>query len=167
MTPRCQQLVSNYVAAARAKNGPAALAGYQALKAAGSCGVLQKVDRPQPRVRAPATADPRFVSRGATPNTDRVVGACDASPAECAARVRQLQAGTSDAAKAALYAHAFSVGWQLGTLVGTGVLMAVPPTAPAPRMNTVGPGGVRNTYGQGAPLRPAPRTRQSDITGTK
>lgn len=167
MTPRCQQLVSNYVAAARAKNGPAALAGYQALKAAGGCGVLHKVDRPQPRVRAPAPSDSRFISRGATPNTDQVVGACDASPAECAARVRQLQAGTSDAAKAALYAHAFSVGWQLGTMIGSGVLMAVPPSTPAPRMNTVGPGGVRNTYGQGAPLRPAPRTRQSDITGTK
>lgn len=167
MTPRCQQLVTNYVTAARAKDGPRALAGYQALKAAGGCGVLHKVDRPQPRVRAPAQADSRFISRGATPNTDQVVGACDASPAECAARVRQLQAGTSDAAKAALYSHAFSVGWQLGTIVGSGALMAVPPSAPRTASPTTAAPGVRNTYGQGSPLNPAPRTRQSDITGTK
>lgn len=167
MTPRCQQLVSTYVAAARAKDGPAALAGYQALKAAGGCGVLHKVDRPQPQVRAPAPSDSRFISRGATPNTDQVVGSCDASPAECAARVRQLQAGTSDAAKAALYSHAFSVGWQLGTMIGSGVLMAVPPSAPRTASPTTAAPGVRNTYGQGSPLKPAPRTRQSDITGTK
>jgi len=167
MTPRCQQLVSTYVAAARAKDGPAALAGYQALKAAGGCGVLQKVDRPQPQVRAPAPSDSRFISRGATPNTDQVVGSCDASPAECAARVRQLQAGTSDAAKAALYSHAFSVGWQLGTMIGSGVLMAVPPSAPHTASPTTAAPGVRNAYGQGSPLKPAPRTRQSDITGTK
>jgi hypothetical protein len=168
MTPRCQQLVTSYVAAARAKDGPRALAGYQALKAAGGCGVLQKVDRPQPRVRAPSASDSRFISRGATPNTDQVVGSCDASPAECAARVRQLQAGTSPEAKAALYSHAFSVGWQLGTMIGTGVLMAVPPSVPRTAgPTTAAPSGVRNTYGQGSPLRPAPRTRQSDITGTK
>ncbi len=167
MSARCRQLVTNYVTAARAKDGPRALAGYHALKAAGGCGVLHKVDRPQPRVRAPSPNDSRFIARGATPNTDRVVGACDASPAECAARVRQLQAGTSPEAKAALYSHAFSVGLQLGTMVGGSLLMAVPPAVPTPRVNTAGPGGVRNTYGQGAPLRPAPRTRQSDITGTK
>src|SRR6185503_9025188 len=39
MSAQCQQLVSNYVTAARANDGPGALAAYSALKRAGGCGV--------------------------------------------------------------------------------------------------------------------------------
>ena len=107
------------------------------------------------------------MARGATPLTDGVVGACDASPAECAARARQLEAGASPAAAAALYMHAINVGLSLGAQAGS-IMMAVPQVrTTAPNMNSIGPGPVRNTVGQGSPLRPAPRTRQSDITGTK
>jgi hypothetical protein len=34
-------------------------------------------------------------------------------------------------------------------------------------MNSIGPGAVRKTYGQGSPGYVAPRTVPSDITGTK
>jgi hypothetical protein len=34
-------------------------------------------------------------------------------------------------------------------------------------MNSIGPGPVRSTYGQGAPARPGPPASQSTITGIK
>src|SRR5205085_1371821 len=80
LPPLCQSLVSNYVAAAQANDGPKALAGYNALKQAGGCGVLAKVDRPLAATAGPAVDDPRFQSRGARPLSDQVLGACDDSP---------------------------------------------------------------------------------------
>jgi hypothetical protein len=172
LSPQCQQLVSNYVAAARANDGSKALAGYNALKQAGGCGVLAKVDRPPPPQPQPTGPDPRFATRGATPLSDSVVGACDASPDECAARVRQLQAGTSAAAQAALISNAIGIGLQLGTMMG-GVVLSGVPTAGAggsigagPNMNSIGNRPVRSTYGQGAPAGPPTPTHESTITGT-
>jgi hypothetical protein len=79
--------VSSYVAAAQANDGPKALAGYNALKQAGGCGVLAKVDRaPPPQPQAPGP-DPRFATRGATPLSDATMKSCDDSPEACAARV--------------------------------------------------------------------------------
>jgi hypothetical protein len=180
LSPQCQTLVSNYVGAAQAGDGSRAVAGYNALKQAGGCGVLAKVDRPLPAApAAPAVDDSRFEARGATPLSDQVVGGCDASPDECARRVRQLQAGTSPEAKAALMSHAIGVGLQLGNALGGAVLSAVPTSVPTAgggvavpsgggsNMNSIGNKPVRSTYGQGAPTGVAPPYRPSDITGTK
>ena len=175
LSPQCQQLVSNYVAAARANDGPTALAGYNALKQAGGCGVLAKVDRappPQPQAAGP---DPRFATRGATPLSDATMKACDDSPEVCAARVRQLKAGTSPEAVAALWANAIGIGLDLGAAMAGGLAAGMPAGTPGyaggvgsggSNMNSIGNKPVRSTYGQGAPTRPPPPQAPSDITGT-
>ncbi len=164
-SPRCQKLVQNYIAAAQANDGPNAMAGYAALKQAGGCGVLDKVDRP-----ASPASDPRFIARSATPMIDQTVSRCDEAPDECAAIVRQLQAGTSPEAAAAVISNAIGIGLQLGAMMGSAALSSVPtPIGPSGRttdMSSIGNRAVRSTYGQGSPLRPAPQGRPSDITGT-
>lgn len=166
MSPQCQQLVSSYVAAAQANDGPRSLAGYNALKSAGGCGVLAKVDRPMPQPHAAPTDDPRFVARGATPLSDQVVGGCDASPAECQRRVQQLRAGVSPEAQAALFMNAVSIGLQLGAAMANGMAATVPHGG-STNMNSIGNRPVQHTYGQGAPTYRTPRNNPSDITGTK
>jgi hypothetical protein len=166
MSPQCQQLVSSYVAAAQANDGPRALAGYNALKSAGGCGVLAKVDRPMPKPQAAPADDPRFIARGATPLSDQVVGGCDASPAECQRRVQQLRAGVSPEAQAALFMNAVSIGLQLGATVANG-MAATMPQGGGTNMNSIGNRPVQHTYGQGAPTYRTPRNTPSDITGTK
>jgi hypothetical protein len=168
----CQQLVSNYVAAAQANDGPRALASYNALKGAGGCGVLAQVDRPMPAPQAsagPSANDPRFVARGARPLSDEVVGGCDASPAECERRAQQLRAGVSPEAQAAIWSNAIGIGLQLGAAMANGLSMAAPVgAAGGTNMNSIGNRPVHSTYGQGAPTyRPQPPQRPSDITGTK
>ncbi|MGE5149451.1 MAG: hypothetical protein ACM3II_04950 [Rhodospirillaceae bacterium] len=166
MSPQCQQLVSNYVSAAQANDGPRSLAGYNALKGAGGCGVLAKVDRPMPQPQAAPAEDPRFIARGATPLSDQVVGGCDASPAECQRRVQQLRAGVSPEAQAALFMNAVSIGLQLGAAVANGMAAAMPQGG-GTNMNSIGNRPVQHTYGQGAPTYRTPRNSPSDITGTK
>ncbi len=165
MSPQCQQLVSNYVAAAQANDGPRALAGYNALKGAGGCGVLAKVDRPMPQSPVTPADDPRFLARGATPLSDQVVGGCDASPAECQRRVQQLRAGVSPEAQAALVMNAISIGLQLGATMAQGMAATMPQGGT--NMNSIGNRPVQHTYGQGAPVYRTPRNSPSDITGTK
>lgn len=173
MTAQCQQLVSSYVAAARAGDGPKSVAAHNTLKQAGGCGVLDKV---APLQQAPAAGDDRFVSRGATPHLDASAGACDRNPAACSAAVNQLRRGTSPEAVAALYSNAISIGLQVGALAGQGVLMMQQQNVQSgsgavqgggSNMNSIGPGPVRSTYGQGAPQQPQglPPNR-STITGT-
>ena len=170
------QLVQNYVQAAQANDGSRALAGYNSLKAAGGCGVLDKVDRPMPQEAAPAQGDARFAPpRGPTPLSDSTVGACDLSPAECAARVQQLGLGISAQAKAAVMSNAIGIGLQLGTMMGSAMTLGVQAGSVGggggggggTNMNSIGPGPVRSTYGQGAPARPGPPASQSTITGIK
>src|SRR5579862_7246915 len=162
MSNKCRGLVQNLVTAAHANDGPGAKASYDALQQAGGCGVLDKVDHAPPATATgPSVDDPRFVSRGATPLSDQVVGGCDAAPDECAERVRQLRAGVSPEAIAALYTNAINVGLELGNLMGNAMLSGMPTTGAALRgggtnMNSIGNKPVRSTYGQGSPTRPAP-----------
>jgi hypothetical protein len=178
MSPQCMQLVQNYVQAAQANDGSRALAGYNSLKAAGGCGVLEKVDRPMPQEAAPAQGDARFVRRGETPLSDSTVGACDLSPAECAARVQQLRQNISPQAQAAVISNAIGIGLQLGTMMGNAMALGVQAGnvggsvgggagGGGTNMNSIGPGPVRSTYGQGGPTRPGPPASQSTITGIK
>jgi hypothetical protein len=178
MSPQCMQLVQNYVQAAQANDGSRALAGYNSLKAAGGCGVLDKVDRPMPQEAPPTQGDSRFVTRGPAPLSDSMVGACDLSPAECAARVQQLEQGISAQAKAAVISNAIGIGLQLGTMMGSAMTLGVQAGSVGgsvgggaggggTNMNSIGPGPVRSTYGQGAPSRPGPPASQSTITGIK
>ena len=160
MSPKCQVLVKEYIAAAQAQDGPRSVAYHNALKQAGGCGVLAKVE-PQ---RSAAGQDPRFVARASTPLLDETAVACDQSPDECAERVRQLAAGTSPEAVAAMYSNAIGIGLALGSVMGGAVLSGVP-SGPNTDMTTLAPGPVRGTYGQGSPPRPAPRNSQSTITG--
>lgn len=169
---RCQQLVSGYVAAAQAGDGPKSVAAYNALKQAGGCGVLDKV--PSLQQAAPAAGDDRFMTRGATPHLDASVGACDRNPAACSAAIDQLRRGTSPQAVAALYSNAISIGLQVGAIAGQGLLMMQQPNVNVQsggggsNMNSIGPGPVRGTYGQGAPQQQpqgSPPNR-STITGT-
>jgi len=152
-SPQCQALVQNYVAAARADDGPGAAAGIDALMKAGGCGVLVQA--------APARQDPRFQSRGDTPMLDQTVVPCDRQPENCAALVSQLQAGTSPAALAAMYSNAIGIGLELGAMMGQGVLTAQRmntrvPASTQPTMNSRGPGPVRGASGpsRAAPVRP-------------
>lgn len=167
MSPQCQQLVSTYVTAAQANDGPKALAGYNALKRAGGCGVLAKFDRPPPVQPQQPGPDPRFATRGATPLSDSTLKVCDDSPEACAARVRQLKAGTSPEAVAALWANAIGIGLNLGAAMASGLASGMPSyPGGGTNMNSIGNKPVHSTYGQGAPMRPAPVQRPSDITGT-
>jgi len=157
MSPQCQQLVSNYVAASKANDGPRALAGYNALKSAGGCGVLAKVDRPMPQAAPAAPADdPRFVARGATPLSDQVVGGCNASPTECQQRVQQLRAGVSPEAQAAIFLNAVSIGLQLGATMANGLAATMPQGGGGTNMNSIGNKPVQHTYGQGSPTQVTP-----------
>ncbi len=165
MSPQCQQLVSNYVSAAQANNGPAALAGYNALKQAGGCGVLAKFDRPPPQSSGPSLDDPRFASRGGQGNTDSVFSQCDSSQAACDQRTRQLQAGVSPAAQAALVMNAIQIGLQLGTAMANGMAAAAP-HGTGTNMNSIGNRPVTHSYGQGAPAYHPPPQQSSTITGT-
>ena len=125
--PDCQRLVSNYVGAAQANDGPRALAGYSALKAAGGCGVLNKVDKGAPVAQAPAAPAAAFPTRGGTPNTDAYVQPCNADQAGCAQAMRQLERGTSPQAQAALVMHAISTGLELGAAIAGGMASVTPP----------------------------------------
>ena len=100
---------------------------------------------------------------------------CDDSPEACAARVRQLKAGTSPEAVAALWANAIGIGLDLGAAMAGGLAAGMPAGTPGyaggvsgggSNMNSIGNKPVRSTYGQGAPTRPPPPQPQSDITGT-
>lgn len=171
MSAQCQQLVSNYVGAAQANDGARALAGYNALKSAGGCGVLDKVDSgPPPTI---AGGDPRFPTRRATPLTDSYVQPCNANEAGCAQAMRQLEQAASPEAKSALMMHAISTGLQLGAAVANGLAAGMPQPGVAggggsgTNMNSIGNRPVRSTYGQGAPTGPVQRNTPSDITGTK
>jgi hypothetical protein len=149
LSPECQALVQNYVAAARVNDGPGAAAGLNALMKAGGCGVVAQA--------APAGQDPRFQSRGDTPMLDQTVVPCDQQPENCAASVSQLEAGISPAAVAAMYSNAIGIGLELGGMMGQGVLAAQQMNArPQPNMNSRGTGPVRNTSGPGGPSTPAP-----------
>jgi hypothetical protein len=173
MSAQCQQLVSNYVGAAQANDGARALAGYNALKSAGGCGVLDKVDSGPPAPTA-AAGDPRFPTRRATPLTDSYVQPCNANEAGCAQAMRQLEQAASPEAKSALLMHAISTGLQLGAAVANGLAAGMPQPGVAvggggggTNMNSIGNRPVRSTYGQGAPTGPVQRNTPSDITGTK
>ena len=158
--PDCQKLVSNYVGAAQANDGQRALAGYNALKAAGGCGVLDKVGPVTAAAPAPGP-DPRFQPRGARPGIDGTFGACSASPAECQAIARQLEAERGPAAQAQMMSNAISVGLQLGGMLANGMMMAMPPNqggggvaaggGRTTDMNSIGNRPARSTYGPGSP----------------
>ncbi|HYD06785.1 MAG TPA: hypothetical protein VEC60_13715 [Reyranella sp.] len=170
MSAQCQKLVGDYVSAAQANDGPRALAGYNALKSAGGCGVLDKVDSGPP----PAPPAQAFPTRRGTPLTDSYVQPCAADQAGCAQAMRQLEQGASPEAKAALMMHAISTGLQLGATVAGGIAAMQQPgggggvSGGGTNMNSIGNRPARGTYGQGAPTyTPAPAQRPSDITGTR
>ncbi|SEP19021.1 hypothetical protein SAMN02990966_04365 [Rhodospirillales bacterium URHD0017] len=175
--PDCQRLVSNYVGAAQANDGQRALAGYNALKAAGGCGVLSKVDKGAPVAQAPAPPPPAFPTRGATPNTDAYVQPCNADQAGCTQAMRQLERGTSPQAQAALVMHAISTGLELGAAMANGLSAAMPQGGGGGRGQYNTPGNntdmrslaappIRGGVGQGSGATPQ-RNSPSDITGTK
>ena len=167
---KCQSLISNYVSASQANDGPKALADYNALKQAGGCGVLAKVDKPPPPAGAPSADDPRFGTGRSSTLSDQVIGGCDAAPDVCAARVQQLRAGVSPEAVAALWMHAIGVGLELGSTMANAAAVGAQ-RAPAvggggTSMNSIGNRPVRSTYGQGSPTYTTTRQSPSDITGT-
>jgi len=166
MSEKCQKLVSDYVAASQANDGPKAVAGYNALKQAGGCNVLAQVDKPMPAAGAPSADDPRFATGRSTALADKYIGGCDASPDVCAARVQQLRAGVSPEAVSALWMHAINVGLELGGAMANAATMGAQraPTVSGPNtnMNSIGNRPVRSTYGQGSPTGPPPVTRYGD-----
>lgn len=124
MTPQCRKLVGDLVQASQANDGQNAVVAYAALKKAGGCGILDKIEAAR---RPPAGSDPRFIRRGDTPMLDQTVVVCDQNPERCAEYVDQLRRGTSPEAVAAMYANAIGVGLQIGMTIGAGVLAAIPP----------------------------------------
>ena len=165
--------MSNYVGAAQANDGQRALAGYNALKAAGGCGVLSKVDKGAPVAQAPAAPAPAFPTRRGTPNTDAYVQPCNADQAGCAQAMRQLEQGTSPQAQAALVMHAISTGLELGAALAGGLSAAMPQgggqyNTPGNNtdMRSLAAPPIRRGVGQGSGARPQ-QNSPSDITGTK
>jgi hypothetical protein len=146
---RCQQLVSNYVSAAQANDGPRALAGYNALKAEGGCGVLDKVDTGMPAA-PPAQAYP---SRRNNTLTHQYVDPCAADPANCARAMGQLEQQAGPEAKAALMMHAISTGLQLGAAMANGLAAMQPQGGGGggTNYNSIGNRPAARTYGQGSP----------------
>jgi hypothetical protein len=160
MSAKCQQLVSNYVAAAQANDGPRALAGYNALKSAGGCNVLDKVDRAPPPAQ-PSGGDSRFIARGARPNTAAAIGACDRSADGCAEAMRQLEQAASPAAQAAMIMNAVQVGLELGAAMASGLAATMPQGGGGggTNYNSIGNRPAARTYGQGS-AQPAPHVPQ-------
>jgi hypothetical protein len=144
---KCQQLVSNYVNAAQANDGPRALAGYNALKAEGGCGVLDKVDTGMPAA-PPAQAYP---SRRNNTLTHQYVDPCAADPANCARAMGQLEQQAGPEAKAALMMHAISTGLQLGAAIASGMAAMQPSGGGGTNYNSIGNRPAARTYGQGSP----------------
>jgi hypothetical protein len=174
MPADCQQLVSNYVGAAQANDGQRALAGYNALKAKGGCGVLNKVDKGAPVAQAPAAPTQAFPTRRATPNTDAYVQPCNADQAGCAQAMRQLEQGTSPQAQAALVMHAISTGLELGAALAGGMAAGMPQgggqyTTPGNNtdMRSLAAPPIRRGVGQGSGATPPQHNNNSTITGTK
>jgi len=176
--PDCPRLVSNYVGAAQANDGQRALAGYNALKAAGGCGVLNKVDKGAPVAQAPAAPAVALPPpRRGTPNTDAYVQPCNADQAGCAQAMRQLEQGTRPEAQAAMVMHAISTGLQLGAALANGMASVAPQPQGGGRGQYNTPGNntdmrslaappIRSGVGQGSGATPQ-RNSPSDITGTK
>jgi hypothetical protein len=173
MSEKCQKLVSNYVAASQANDGPGSVAGYNALKQEGGCNVLAQVDKPMPAAGAPSADDSRFAAPRGPSLADQVMGGCDASPDVCAARVQQLKAGVTPEAVAGLWTHAISVGLELGSAMAqAGAALAAPSGATSGRGGTgggsstdyssIGNRKVRSTTGQGGASGPPPVTRYGD-----
>jgi hypothetical protein len=149
MSAKCQKLISTYVTAAQANDGPAAMAGYNALKKEGGCGLLDKVDR-----TAAAPAPGAYPSRRATPNIDGAIGTCDRAVDGCAEAMRQLEAATSPAAKAALIANAIRVGLELGVAMANMAAIAAQSGGGGgggTNYNSIGNRPAARTYGQGSP----------------
>jgi hypothetical protein len=151
MSAQCQKLVGDYVSAAQANDGARALSGYNALKGAGGCGVLQQFDKGPP----PAPPAQAFPSRRGTPLTDSYVQPCAADQAGCAQAMRQLEQGASPEAKAALMMHAISTGLQLGAAIAGGLAAMQPQGGGGggggTNYNSIGNRPAARTYGQGSP----------------
>jgi hypothetical protein len=164
MSAQCQKLVSTYVAAAQANDGPRALAGYNALKGAGGCGVLDKVDRAPPPA-ATAGGDSRFISRGERPNIAGTIGACDRSTDGCAQAMRQLEQAASPAAQAAMIMNAVQVGLELGAAMASGLAATAPQGGggSGTNYNSIGNRPAARTYGQGAPQQPHQVPQQQPV----
>ena len=174
MSPQCMQLVQNYVQAAQANDGSRALAGYNSLKAAGGCGVLDKVDRPMPQEAPSAQGDARFPPRGPTPLSDSTSGrlrsfAGGVRRARAAARGGHLGAGEGggDEQRDRYWPAARHDDGQRHDARRSGRQRRGRCGGGGTNMNSIGPGPVRSTYGQGAPARPGPPASQSTITGIK
>ena len=177
---RCRRSANSSWATMSRRRKPTTAPGRCRAQRAEVGGRLRRGEQGPPTLPQQATAapgpDPRFPSRGATPLSDSTIGACDLSPAECAARVQQLKQGTSAQAQAALFSHSIGIGLQLGSMMAGGMMMAMPQgggsgggggtAGGGTNMNSIGPGAVKGTYRQGGPSRPAPPNSQSTITGT-
>ncbi|UYN94231.1 MAG: hypothetical protein KIT25_19650 [Enhydrobacter sp.] len=168
MSPQCQKLVSDYVAAAQAGDGAKSVAAHGALKRAGGCGILEQAGND---LAPPAGGDPRFVRRGETPHVNNTVVACEQNPAACSAAIEQLRQGASPEAAAAMFANAINIGLRVGMLAGQGVLMMQQQqmqSSGGGGGGTVqqGPAGVRNTYGQGSGHPQGLPANRSTISGT-
>ncbi len=162
MSADCAQAVSNYVGAAQANDGPRAMAGYNALKAKGGCGVLGLVDRaPAP---AASGGDDRLLSRGARPHTADAIGTCDQATDGCAEAMRQLERASSPAAQAAMIGNAIQVGLELGAAMANGLAATLPQgggrvgsggsagsVGGGTDYRSIGNAKVRSTYGEGSP----------------
>ena len=154
----CEKLVSDYVGAAQSGDGTRALAGYNALKQAGGCGVLDKVDRPLPPAPA-AAANPNIMApRGQRPGIAGAIGACDQSADGCAGAMRQLEAGAGADAQARMIGNAIQIGLQLGAAMAQGLAIAMPQGGGGgasggggTNYNSIGNRRVRSTYGEGSP----------------
>jgi hypothetical protein len=166
-SPACQQLAQSYVAAAQAKDEAGTLSGYQALKQ--DCkAMLDEVTRQTGMALPEASPFPQRTMGGLTQS---LMGGCMNAGDSCADEADNLAAGTSGAARAALFNEAAGFGLALGNLMiqgmAAGQAMHAPslPSRPTTNATTLNR-QVQHTYGQGAPTGPPPPSYQSTITGT-
>jgi hypothetical protein len=157
----CKRLVSDYVGAAQANDGPRAMAGYNALKSAGGCGVLDKVDHGPPASVPPG--DGKLMARGARPLTQDVLDACKDG---CADQIDQLKRDSGPGAQAAMFMNAVQVGLELGAAMANGMAAIAPrgggggggggggaraPAGGSTDYSSIGNPKVKSTYGEGSP----------------
>ncbi|MCA0303603.1 MAG: hypothetical protein LCH95_14460 [Proteobacteria bacterium] len=154
MSPQCQADFEAFLAASQSNDGPGAAAAYGRLRS--QC---DQAMRELARLNGVTLPERPLPSRSA----DALAKAFGQDPS---AATSQIYQPTEVAKSPSFYGPMLEFG---AMMFGTGAALAggwAAVAAGGGNFTTLNP-RASSTHGQGAPLRPAPRNRPSDITGTK
>ncbi len=162
VSPQCQATAQAYAAAAQAHDQQGTMANYQALKQ--SCpdvlnAIAQRTGMALPQDISASPDLPSQASPFPTRSTDgsmtqTIMGGCVAARDSCTGIANSLSAGTSDAARDAVFANAMEFGIALGNLMIQGMELAQMIDA------------MKHTNSNMSSLTPAVRTSNGNMWGT-